>query len=158
MIKKFTTCTLLIIIHPGIYLAPIPDFMKIGCSPNLLNPYSPWDFKYPSSTWGVYILPLVTKKFIYKTVIFCLWCESTSKILVKDVLSLKAPHSPKNGKNFNFILEQKGVFFLDITVCQQFLQLTYTCNFALKGLKASKIWKRKLPDNFVELEATVFEL
>ena len=60
----------------------------------------------------------------------------------------------KFGKTFKFTLFGH---YKDVMVSQKFLRLTYTCDFAPKGLKSSEIAKRKLPESFVKLSLTVSE-
>ena len=60
----------------------------------------------------------------------------------------------KFGKTFKFTLFGH---YKDVMVSQKFLRLTYTCDFAPKGLKSSEIAKQKLPKSFGKLSLTVSE-
>ena len=60
----------------------------------------------------------------------------------------------KFGKTFKFTLFGH---YKDVMVSQKFLRLTYTCDFAPKGLKSSEIAKQKLPESFVKLSLTISE-
>ena len=95
-----------------------------------------------------------------------LYGPSSTSILVSDSwgsfvllrfpssLFISFPLTSKFGKTFKFTLFGH---YKDVMVSQKFLRLTYTCDFAPKGLKSSEIAKRKLPESFVKLSLTVSE-